>query len=73
MATARQLVAFERQHNLSSVCLDAGWHLPYAYRGLGEFAPAREYAGAILERMQEIDNADAIREWEEFLSSLPGQ
>lgn len=65
------LIAFGEQHDNKQVSMEAGLHLPYAHRGLGNFAKAREYAEVILSRVKEVDAADQVKDWTEFLESLP--
>lgn len=65
------LVAFGQQHDNKLVSMEAGLHMPFAHRGLGNIEKAREYAEVILSRVQEVGAVDQVKDWTEFLKSLP--
>ena len=69
-ATGRGIVALGYQRNSKLMVMEAGWHMPYAYRGLGRVDEARDYADTILGRMRELGAEEAIAEWTAFLDSL---
>ncbi len=68
--TARQFVAYGRDRVDNLVVMEASWHVPFGYRGLGEIDKARVHARAILESMHRHGQEEGIKVWKEFLSTL---
>jgi hypothetical protein len=71
LETARALVALGQGRGDNVLVMCASRWIPYAYRGLGEPERARDLAEEILAWARRMDVEVEIREWEEFLASLP--
>jgi len=55
LETGKQLCSVAQQRGFRVATLEAGYHMPYAYRGIGDGQRAREYAIAILQRAREVE------------------
>ena len=73
LKTGKQLCSLAQNRSFRLATMEAGYHMPYAYLGVGEVQRAREYAGVILERMRELDCREEIEHWTEFIRRTDSQ
>jgi tetratricopeptide (TPR) repeat protein len=70
--TGKQLIGMLNQYGFRIAQMEAGYHMPFAYRGLGDFKTAREYAAAIIDALNRADvDPNEVMRWQQFLDSMP--
>ena len=70
LETAKRLCILAGEKGFRLAALEASYHMPFAYQGIGERQQAREYAMAILQRAREVECQGEIDAWTEFIREL---